>query len=48
MIIEEQDYICHHGVRGMKWGVRKQKPNTAKIAKATMDNRKKRASRKRS
>lgn len=74
MIIEEQDYICHHGVRVMKWGVRKQRPqaanvkkapkggtskklkgagplgayNTAKIAKATIDNRKKRASRKRS
>lgn len=34
MIIEEQDYICHHGVRGMKWGVRKQKPKAANVKKA--------------
>ena len=34
MIIDEQDYICHHGVRGMKWGVRKQKPKAANVKKA--------------
>lgn len=34
MIIDEQDYICHHGVRGMKWGVRKQRPKAANVKKA--------------
>ena len=34
MIIDEQDYICHFGVRGMKWGVRKQKPKAANVKKA--------------
>lgn len=34
MIIEEQDYICHHGVRGMKWGVRKLRPKAANVKKA--------------
>lgn len=34
MIIEEQDYICHHGVRGMKWGVRKLRPKSANVKKA--------------
>ena len=34
MIIEEQDYICRHGVRGMKWGVRKLRPKSANVKKA--------------
>lgn len=34
MIIEEQDYICHHSVRGMKWGVRKLRPKAANVKKA--------------
>lgn len=34
MIIDEQDYICHHGVRGMKWGVRKLRPKAANVKKA--------------
>lgn len=34
MIIEEQDHICHHGVRGMKWGVRKLRPKAANVKKA--------------
>lgn len=34
MIMDEQDYICHFGVRGMKWGVRKQRPKSANVKKA--------------
>ena len=34
MIIDEQDYICHHGVRGMKWGVRKLRPKAANVKNA--------------
>lgn len=29
MIIAEEDYLQHHGVRGMKWGVRKKTPTGA-------------------
>lgn len=34
MIMDEQDYICHHGVKGMKWGFRKLRPESANVKKA--------------
>lgn len=34
MIIDEEDYLAHHGVKGMKWGVRKEDKQTRREAKA--------------
>ena len=29
-MVEYELYLCHHGVKGMKWGVRRSRNNTAK------------------
>lgn len=29
-----EDYLCHHGVKGMKWGVRKKRPQSSGISSA--------------
>lgn len=30
MILDETAYLAHHGVKGMKWGVRKSRPSSGK------------------
>lgn len=41
MTISEQDYLMHHGVKGMRWGVRHDKPRAggSRVRKAKPDTR---------
>lgn len=39
MYISEQDYLMHHGVKGMKWGVRKDNRTVGKRVAESIHNR---------
>lgn len=33
--MEQEDYLCHHGVKGMKWGRRKQRTKSGGVKKSS-------------